>query len=77
MVGNKKHRSLDIGVFEILDPENIHQIVCGEVNPQRTYVALAECPKVFPPSEIHPMRQPKTCSLHATQGLQLSSQWDQ
>jgi hypothetical protein len=64
MIGNQQKRPLRIGLVDILDAENVHQIVSGKVYPQRPDVTLAECPKRLPGTEIHTMRKPKSCPFY-------------
>ena len=59
VVGNEQKRPLDVGLFDILDAENVHQIVCGEIDPETADMPLEKRHQAFPCTEIHSVRQPK------------------
>ena len=71
MIGNQQNGTAYICVFEIVDPENIHQIVRGDIDPERAYMTLTERPEPLPNTQIHPMREPKPRPLNAAQGFDL------
>ena len=57
MISHKQERSFRIGTIDILDPENVHQVVSREIDPERSDMPLAKSPEPLPRAKIHPMRE--------------------
>jgi hypothetical protein len=75
MVGNQDNRSVRVGILNILDAENIHQIVRREEYPKRSDMPLAKRPESLPEAEIHSSDQLESRSLDWTKHTDLFRRW--
>jgi hypothetical protein len=58
MIRDEHERTCGIRGADILDPEDVHQVVSREIDPERSDVPLAKSPEHFPRAGVHTPDQP-------------------